>query len=165
MTSLLVGERFNQRTWRPSLFAIPSANYVNVMTRLGAFPAGHSRVKLESLGVRWTQSMNLLPPDPQGVKWNAELAATVAAYLMLHTAHDLLWLAGIRVARAFGIRADEQLYFQPLSSESGAWEPSYDPPRLCVIVPHPSGLNRWWNHEENVEWGRREIADLTEQLR
>lgn len=56
-------------------------------------------------------------------------------------------LAGMRVAKALGIRRDV-IYFrwQPLADVSA----TLSHPQLWVaVMPHPSGVNRWWNDAEN----------------
>ncbi len=45
-------------------------------------------------------------------------------------------LAGQRVAKAFGVEAR---YFEPCLLRR----------RVCYVVPHPSGVNRWYNVEIN----------------
>lgn len=45
-------------------------------------------------------------------------------------------LAGQRVAKAFGVKAR---YFEPCLLRG----------RVCYVVPHPSGVNRWYNVEIN----------------
>jgi hypothetical protein len=45
-------------------------------------------------------------------------------------------LAGKRVAKAFGVEAR---YFEPCLLRR----------RVCYVVPHPSGVNRWYNVEIN----------------
>ena len=49
-------------------------------------------------------------------------------------------LVGTRVASAFGCRRRDYEYLE--------WIEHLD--RKLVVVPHPSGLNRWWNVPENV---------------
>ncbi len=48
-----------------------------------------------------------------------------------------VFLAGKRVARAWGLATAQYLVEQP-----GFPVPTY-------VVPHPSGINRWWNEPEN----------------
>ncbi len=50
-------------------------------------------------------------------------------------------LAGRRVATAFGMKDAE--YFQWHRTDRHG-------PCLLVVVPHPSGCNRFWNYPENV---------------
>lgn len=59
----------------------------------------------------------------------------------------VLLLAGHRVARAFGVVAR---YFEPcLLNEA-----------VVYVVPHPSGVNHWWNLELNRFRARRFFAAL-----
>jgi len=57
---------------------------------------------------------------------------------------------GIGVARVFGMKGG------PLE-----WR-EVEPFRRAAILPHPSGLNRWWNEEENRDAARSFMADLGE---
>lgn len=54
-------------------------------------------------------------------------------------------LLGKRAARAFGIREPE--YFRPVSRME--WRAT------VFVVPHPSGVNRWYNERRNVRRMRR----------
>lgn len=54
-----------------------------------------------------------------------------------------LFFLGHRVATAFGLKRTE--YFK--------WTEVEGLP--VVVLPHPSGVNRWWNSEENQRAGRR----------
>jgi len=47
-------------------------------------------------------------------------------------------LIGQGVARAFGVQAGLLEWVE----REGAW---------LAVVPHPSGVNRWWNELRNVE--------------
>ncbi len=56
-------------------------------------------------------------------------------------------LAGKRIARAFGVRAR---YFEPCMLRR----------RVCYVVPHPSGVNRWYNVEFNRHRAKRFFCAL-----
>lgn len=56
-------------------------------------------------------------------------------------------LAGKRVAVALGVRA---AYFQRVEF-AGSW---------AVVVPHPSGVNRWWNDGQNLGRAKRFLRRL-----
>lgn len=56
---------------------------------------------------------------------------------------SMVLLAGRRVSRSFKIR--EPSYFQPVMVHDGA---------EFVVVPHPSGVNRWWNEGQNTRTAR-----------
>ena len=58
-------------------------------------------------------------------------------------------LVGKNVARAFRINDAE--YFE--------WT-SEGPGERCVVVPHPSGINRWWNKTSNRERARLFFSGL-----
>lgn len=67
---------------------------------------------------------------------------------------SMVLLAGLRVSRAFGIDGRGG-YFNALGSLLvGGVETS------LVIVPHPSGVNRWWNAEGNRERAREFLEEL-----
>ena len=87
--------------------------------------------------------MNLLP-SPTGkvgkgrafpAKKGREMAAAVLAAELNRTKFIL---AGKRVAAAFGIRA---AYFEVVVKDG----------RQFMIIPHPSGINRWWNEHGAAE--------------
>jgi uracil-DNA glycosylase len=52
-------------------------------------------------------------------------------------------LAGRNVATAYGIR--NALYFRWITV---GWSKD-TAPVLVVVIPHPSGVNRWWNRRKN----------------
>lgn len=56
---------------------------------------------------------------------------------------NMILLAGLRVSRSFKIR--EPVYFQPMMVCGGV---------EFVVVPHPSGVNRWWNQGQNTRIAR-----------
>ena len=143
---ILVGERMNQATWRPVCWPdVACGRYWRVMTRLGAFRDGRSGEKLRSMGLTWDLAVNLLPPDPQSVPWNAEGAAAVArAWLPRLKGYDLVLLVGRRVVDAFGVEL--------LGSFTECCGSEVDLGRVTgFVVPHPSGLSRFWNDAWNVE--------------
>lgn len=57
-------------------------------------------------------------------------------------------LVGKRVAAAFGLRAD---YFMWCIRPDG---------RVVCAVPHPSGINRWWNDSSNMDRARQFFREL-----
>lgn len=71
-------------------------------------------------------------------------ARAAAARLDL-SKHDVVVLVGKSVARAFGIGEAE--YF---AERVGG----------VFVVPHPSGVNRWWNDAANEERARRFMEEL-----
>lgn len=74
-------------------------------------------------------------------------------------------LAGTRVARAFDVQT---AYFKPVSikfecaiqSDSGGTVNFYPSERFATVVPHPSGINRYWNEPENLCEALRFFARL-----
>lgn len=74
---------------------------------------------------------SLFPPD---------LAAEAADGLREELEGRLVLLAGKRVARAFGLSKPD--YFEPLPRAPA-------PGAVAWVVPHPSGINRWWNEPRN----------------
>lgn len=87
--------------------------------------------------------LNLLAawPGPSGSKgtaWRPAEARLAAERLRSRSRNRFIVLLGRRVGAAFGLgRAD---YFLPYRVGSA----------LAVVVPHPSGINRWYNASENV---------------
>lgn len=65
-------------------------------------------------------------------------------------------LVGKATARAFRIRGPE--CFDWLTEEPA-------PGSCAVVVPHPSGVNRWWNETENRDRARRFFRVLYDELR
>lgn len=148
---VLVGERMNQATWRPKCWPdVWCRRYWDVMVRLGAFRDSRSRAKLESLGLRWDLAVNFLPPDPQLVPWDAARAREVASAWLprLQEEFSLVLLAGKRVVDAFGAEL--------LGTMAECCGSTVDLGGVGgVMLPHPSGLSRWWNDPANVEEFRR----------
>lgn len=110
--------------------------------------SGRSGANLASLlGVtqrdlaRTVDLVNLLPRWPgkagKGDAFPAAEARAAAAMLAAVAPHDRVVLCGAAVVRAFGLRID------PLErvTRSG---------RVLLHLPHPSGVNRWWNDEANM---------------
>lgn len=56
-------------------------------------------------------------------------------------------LAGKKVAKAFGVVAP---YLEWTTLRG----------RRVVVVPHPSGINRWWNDSKNVQALRKLLAEV-----
>lgn len=136
---LLIAESFNLRgkTWERYDRYIREGRahrWIEMSLRMGCFRLrDESRTRLESVGLWWDASMNLLPARACGA-WDPELALRVASLLeeMLgvgHLQYDKCILVGKRVAQALGYGALE--FFQE-------WPDT-------IVVPHPSGRNRWWN--------------------
>ncbi len=58
------------------------------------------------------------------------------------------FLLGKRVAQAFGFRPAAR-FLSDYSSPAGKWR--------IMIVPHPSGINTWWNDPANVRRAKKEV--------
>lgn len=159
MSMTLIAERFNQATWRPSYWPdVSGLRYWKLMTVLRAFRDDHcaacraARLRLSLLGINLlgARSANLLPPDPQGVPWDSEMAKVVAeAWEPVLRDSGLVVLVGGRVARAFGVRVKRlSEVFGRLVEPAGL---------MATVIPHPSGLNRFWNEASNVSKLRRRL--------
>ena len=59
-------------------------------------------------------------------------------------------LVGKAVARAFGLRRPEYL----------TWYPGFEWCLKGAVIPHPSGINRWWNSSRN----RRRASRFLKQI-
>lgn len=136
---IVVGERMNQATWRPRDWpvAVSHPRYWKLMRRLGAFNDEKSKTKLASLGLTGYDAVNLLPPDPQRSPWDAERAKEVMAAWLDHLrGYDRCFLTGVKVSAAIGLRGRQVGLLGRRSSVCGV---------RVVVIPHPSGLNRFWN--------------------
>jgi len=72
--------------------------------------------------------------------WGGAARARARATLVPARAGDRLVLCGRRVAAAFG--HESRPFLEPFRDELG---------RLVLILPHPSGRNRWWHGQLNAE--------------
>lgn len=79
-----------------------------------------------------------LQPGGKGRTFDAEAAGDAALRLRLWNPGAVLVLLGRRVARAFGLRPPSPVWMA----------------ETVLVVPHPSGIVRWWNRAEN----RRQAA-------
>lgn len=114
-----------------------------------------SAARIYKLCGRQLSWYNLFEPEPEC--WDAREASDRAVDLMLNlpAGTGLLELLGRRVQAAFGLGKDAE----PLSlHRSGSY--------LLRAVPHPSGLNRWWNTPRNVRRAEETLStDATELTR
>lgn len=151
MRLLVIGERMNRPTWRPGGWPdLRGDRYWKLMSRLGAFKGERSRAKLASIGLEEYDAVNLLPPDPQGVRWDAAKANEVAiSWLERVREYDRCLLAGRRVAAAFGARGGMSELLGNRLSMFGI---------RATVIPHPSGLNRFWNNRYEVESLRESLS-------
>jgi hypothetical protein len=75
------------------------------------------------------------PRQGKGSRFSVQAAVRRARDVVFCT--PVVVFAGHRVARAFGFKAR---YFDPVL---------YRERHLAYVIPHPSGVNRWWNNEFN----------------
>jgi hypothetical protein len=137
----------------PLVLELRSKTYASTAMRYGAFTDEDSQKKLLELGLHplslRVRTMNLLPPAEPG-SWDADLANEVARNAknyLLDRGFDVFVYAGTRVAQAFDFHI----------TGYGYAESDYC---VEVKVPHPSGLNRFWNDALNVEELRRRLHSV-----
>ena len=102
--------------------------------------------------------VNLLQVQPQdggkGATFNVQEARRVAYSMTQHSDWPgrLALILGKRAGAAFGfVQVD---YFQKMALYGA----------IVYVVPHPSGLNRWWNDPENELQMMRFMRELIEGL-
>lgn len=174
---LLVGQRANGKCLRrPRNRALE--NNVRFLRRLGAFKSGPSRQKLIALGLTWDEAVNLLPQRPTSLDtWLARDKAVAKrnakAIMDYAQANDMdIVLLGNRVAEAFGLKYEPGRVMSILAyktSESRITANDVIRGRKkakkhlgdILILPHPSGRNRYWNDENNVS---RTVSTITRFL-
>ena len=77
----------------------------------------------------------------------------------------LVLLLGKSVAEAFGIK--RPTYFEPLYAWGDpAGKIGGEPARMIEIrvIPHPSGISRWWNDPENQKRAKRELSKIARSV-
>ena len=144
---VLVGERYNSdRDWRPRDGSRETD--LRFLLRLGAFRRGTSRMCLVKYGLRWDAALNLLMPSAEVGAWDPGRAREVASAIRddLEEMADAIVLTGRRVPRAFGMTGGF------LTAEG-----------KYAFVPHPSGLNHWWNDHGNRARARDFFGGLVER--
>jgi hypothetical protein len=145
--TVLVGERANG-PWAVEDHEEPLARIQH-----GAFRWGVARDRLLRLGLRWDAAMNLLTRAPrERAAWDAE--ARERAHRVAGRTHALamahgwrLVLAGARVCHCFGVTY-EPLAVGPMDGVE------------YLVIPHPSGMCRWWNEGANRDAARQAFADF-----
>ena len=102
-----------------------------------------------------TERVNLVEHDVPRGSWPTEEARARAKVLVqLFVPKRIVLLLGRPVAQAFGLGALD--YFSPTrASLLGSSSPA-----IVYVVPHPSGLNRWWNDPANVAQARRFLVGV-----
>lgn len=140
---LLIGEASNDPLGRP------------FRGRSGAFLASLLGLTVERFHEAF-ECVNLLSTWPgrligsKGHMFPFVEARTAAASMTLADRHVVL--AGKRVASAFGLRRAKFL----ADASLGMGEVR------CVVVPHPSGIVRWWNDPVNQELAANVLLNVLE---
>ncbi len=88
----------------------------------------------------------------KGDKFPMEEAKRMAALLVPKLSNRVVVLLGANVATAFAMPAFKYFeeYILSINIQNG---PAVPPPYAIIVVPHPSGLNRWYTDPE-----KREVA-------
>jgi len=141
---LLIGERRN----RPSAREWDALEWATACVGDGAFDEADG-VKLARIGLSLDacDRLNVHPPGSQGDPWDADLAARVATRLVDVVAErPVVYVAGgLALAAVSAVRRGN-----PLAEVYGRTVHAPALGRPVVPVPHPSGLNRWWNDPRRV---------------
>lgn len=89
--------------------------------------------------------------DEKGADYS--LARQRAVDLLIEHPKSQLLLIGREAARAFGV--DKEL------GRNGYFHWFNTGERLVSVIPHPSGVNRWWNDKQNMERARLFLRDVS----
>lgn len=137
MKVVVVGERANRDGPYPLPFPL---EWARVSPSEGAFSDERSRSRLSSLGVRWEEadSLNLMPPS-RDRSWCRRYASEVADLLLPSLRGRLVLACGRRPVAAFGVKESR---WGDATTVGGV---------RVVLLPHPSGLNRFWNDPADVD--------------
>jgi uracil-DNA glycosylase len=140
MKPAIVGEAPSMRTSRP--FAGRSGERLAELSGLASLEALRDRFRLVNLLGHWPG------PDAsgKGSAFPMQEARSAAATLRLPSGS---LLCGRRVAAAFGLAAAP--YFAWCDVDG----------RRVAVIPHPSGVSRWWNDPENVARARAFLRAAT----
>lgn len=140
---LLMGEA-PARTMRPGDPPFSSQSGQRLRDLLGVDDLA-SRFDLRNLLESWPGESG------KGDAFPAEYAAHRAYDVVLELHERVVLFAGKRVAKAFG--KGKLGYFQPqftqVWNEEGGRVESLACRYVAVVIPHPSGVNRWYNSESN----------------
>ncbi len=109
---------------------------------LHAFLRAHDR---ENLNSKWHGK------NGKGDKFDRTEAAHRAALIEADPKWTHVVLLGAECARAFGLR------FEPLKVHVRKDNPF---PRAYFLLPHPSGINVWWNESFNLFRARRRLKEF-----
>lgn len=173
---LVIGERFNidyNRRWDEMARGDEDARvrWLRTSRIMGAWCEGPGREKLRSIGLNLdyspaVDSMNLLPPGRQDVKWDGALARRLVGTLVevmlgsTYAKYGSSWdyagvvVCGRNCARAFRRFVDDEL--QELLPDGIRCERRVNAMPV-MRVPHPSGLSRFWNEPTDVLLAREEV--------
>lgn len=135
--TMIIAERANRPEWRRTRPLTPR-QWCQISARLGAFnDQSFLLEKLESIGLsRELPRMNLCPPGRTYDTWPRAFAAAVADEIMRWYPREVLCLLGRKVQQAFGV--DPHVPYGTLVDD------------CLLVLPHPSGLNRFWNDVVSV---------------
>ena len=87
----------------------------------------------------------------KGDAFNLKDARRRAAQMNLF-GYDVVLFIGVAVARVFGEDGPILIWHN-----TGA--------QRRIIIPHPSGINRWWNDKANLEQAQLALGELSQPLR
>lgn len=150
---LLVGEAPGPRGT-----GVPLAGRVGArLEALAGIPEGTLRERFDCV--------NLLPTWPgrsgKASAFPAErtrgAAERLTALLAAEPAHGRVIFLGSRVARAFGRAGLEPCYWHATMFGKRAVD--------VALLPHPSGVNRWWNDSLNAAIARRFLRNALKENR
>ena len=99
-----------------------------------------------------------------GDKWPIELARASASVMKHELNGAYVMFVGKHVADAFGIHSEFNQYF--IANAFHCWSQGgvggfFE----FQVIPHPSGVNRWWNDRKNRATARRFFKSLRASLR
>jgi len=114
-----------------------------------------SAMRMKKVCGRELPWFNLFATEPE--KWDRREARVVATRFCLELQEKekswTLLLLGVKVCHAFGVERPEWLEWY----RSMLWGP-------MIAVPHPSGLNRWWNDGERTRTARQLLSAVSAGL-
>lgn len=160
---LLVAERFNlprNARWE-GYVEMNVRHWVRVAIRCGVFRRGHTSAKLGLIGVTWDEALNLLPPAPQGERWDPRAARRVAEVVLEdRRQYSHVFLCGRKVAQAMGHGRWPMLHSAVVSHNLLTHVDQAPATCKVMLVPHPSGLNRFWNDDVEIEVARDMVQEF-----
>ena len=120
---------------------------------------GDTWYRLQDLAVDPLEDVVPANLNPPGDLWDKALARRTAVEILYACGHakrpPRLWLLGRRVHEAFGLTGEVfgwcGMKRTNLELLNGRPAPSGSFYVQCLVLPHPSGRNRWFNRHENRE--------------